>query len=248
MKSILCSVAIMLSLALVVPCQAQPSPFKTYNPDIDKYDFTRQFIVGLGYYKKVFDRLKVEESGRENGVEDIDRLKMYVDDRTLDNTEVRIAKNYLTRFTTSKNAFVQKVARDAIAQYDAMLALNMKERDRWQELYRFRSTGKPEGFDEAGFNDRMQPLIQERKAAGKGLLTASALLKTVLLSAEYCDSEDCKYLALTGDERKKLATALDQYARDNYQWGIKEGQSTFEATVAAIREVLEDPIYISRDK
>ena len=111
-----------------------------------------------------------------------------------------------------------------------------------------KTTGKPGGFDETGFSGRMDPLVRERKEMSKGILTSAALIKKVLLSAARCETEECQYLALTTDERRRLGAGLDQFARDNFQWGMKEGQSTFDASVAVIREVLEDPVFFSKEK
>ena len=94
-----------------LPSAAQEPSFREYNPDIDKYAFTSQFIVGLGYYKKVFDRLKEEDLARTQADSQTALLQQYVNDRTLDNIEIRIARNYLTRFTASANGLIGKVAR-----------------------------------------------------------------------------------------------------------------------------------------
>jgi hypothetical protein len=71
------------------------------------------------------------------------------------------------------------------------------------------------------------------------------LLTKVFLSAARCDSDNCTYLALTQDERYKLVEKLDDFGRETSVWGAKPGQSTLEACIATIREVLEDPLYLS---
>jgi hypothetical protein len=243
-----------LGLALAVLCtpgfvQAQgKSLFKTYDPDIDKYVFTKNFILSVSYYGHVADRLKAEGEYKAKAKSDLKLIQEYIEDRTLDNTELRIARNYITRFTSSKNGLILKVSRQAIAAYDAVLALSMKERDLWQALYQYKSTGKPDNFDEEQFSQQQLGILAEKKEAEKSLLSASMLIRIVLLSAERCDSEDCKMLVLTKEERYKLIGYLDDFARDNMEWGIKAGQSPVEGCVAAIREVLEDQLYISKDK
>ncbi len=222
--------------------------FKTYNADIDKYAFTKNFILSVSYYKRVSDRLKAEGDIKAKNGADQKLILKYIEDRTLDNTELRIARNYLTRFVKSDNGLIRKVSRQAIEAYDRVLSLSMHERALWQDLYRFKVTGQPSDFDEPQLIKQQLSIFSEKKEAEKSLLSASVLIRIVLLSVERCDSEDCKYLALTDEERRKLTGFLDDFARDNSAWGIKAGQSPVEGCEAAIREVLEDQLYISRDK
>jgi hypothetical protein len=246
MRSIMVAVAVFL--LAVTPSMAapeQPDTFKRYNADIDKYAFTRSFIVSVSYYKRVSDRLKAEIDYQSRKKSDIKLILKYIQDRTLDNTELRIARNYLTKFTDSGNGLIRKVSGQAIAAYDAVLSLSMRERELWVELHRFKSTGQPADFNEEQFNQKHLDIIAEKKEADKQLLSASVLMRIVLLSASRCENENCKLLVLTDAQRRRLSQDLDEYARDNMEWGLKAGQSPVDGCVAAIREVLEDKLYSS---
>ena len=91
----------------------------------------------------------------------------------------------------------------------------------------------------------MANLARDRKIAGMAVLEAVMMFKKVILSAKTCQDEDCQDLALTQAERDKLLQKLDAFSGDNMAWGIKPGQGTFEAAIASVREILEDPIYVS---
>ena len=41
---------------------------------------------------------------------------------------------------------------------------------------------------------------------------------------------------------------LDTFASGNMDWGLKAGQTTIQGCVAALREVLEDPLYKSSER
>ena len=225
---------------------AEGNPFKTKNPDIDKYPFVKNFIVGLGYYHRVAERLKQEADVSTAAGSELRAIQVFIDDRTLDNTELRIARNYLTSFSSSRNGLIRKVAQDTIATYDKLIAMSVSERDLWQSFYEFKKKQKTQHIDEKDFIHQQMEIALDKKEVAKGLLEASHLIHTVLLSAEKCESDGCPNLAITQQERDKLIEKLDVFARNNMAWGMKEGQSTVEACEAAIREVLEDPVYLSK--
>ena len=54
-------------------------------------------------------------------------------------------------------------------------------------------------------------------------------------------------MAITAQERQKLLDKLDSFGKDSLDWGLKSGQSPLEGSIAVIREILEDSIWISID-
>jgi hypothetical protein len=235
-------IAVLWAASVVVAAEL---PFKQYNPDIDKYNFARSFITGLSYYNRVAERLASEDKAAVDAKSDARAIRDFIDDRTLDNTELRIAKNYLTRYAGSQNGLIRKVARDATVTYDKLLAMSVRERELWQVFGRFRTTGLPPDFNEEEFGGQQVILARDKKEIAKDLIRESILVGKILLSAARCDQEDCQELALTREERDKLVKKLDEFAGGNTDWGMKPGQSTVHACVAALREVLEDPLYRS---
>lgn len=225
---------------------AEEAPFKQYNPDIDKYNFAKSFIMGLSYYSRVADRLALEDKDQVNSKPDGQAIRDFIDHRTQDNTELRIAKSYLMKYIDSTNGLIRKVTLDTSAVYEKLLMMSVRERDLWQELERFRLTGRPPDFDEQNFGAQQVLLAREKKEVAKDLIQQTVMVARVLLSAERCDKEDCRELAVTRDERDKLVQRLDTFARGNMEWGLKPGQSTVGACVAALREVLEDSVYQSQ--
>lgn len=225
---------------------AAQDSFRAKNPDVDKYAFVKNFITGLGHYHHAADRLKKEADLVSATSSEASAIQAFIDNRTLDNTEFRIARNYLTHFSTSKNGLVRKVAQDTIATYDQLIALSMSERELWQSLYEFKIKDDSQRLDEEDFIRQQTELALDKKEAAKGLLQSSLLVRTILLSAEKCADENCHALAITQEERGRLIEKLDAFASNNMAWGAKVGQSTSEACEAAIREVLEDRLYSSR--
>ena len=76
---------------------------------------------------------------------------------------------------------------------------------------------------------------------------ASIFATTVAKSVDNPDEHGHK-LALTSVQRTKLIKRMDAFARTFLDWGLKPNQSTVQASVAVLREVLEDPAYKSIDE
>ncbi len=240
---------VFLGFCLTFLAQAQEeNVFKKYNPDIDKYEFAKSYIIGLGYFSRVSARLAAEDAllAQTSSVERSPKLiQTMIDNRTLDNTEIRIARNYLVKYNTSANGLIRLVTNDAVAAYDRLLELSTRERELWQTLYRVK-TSEDKDLKEEDILSQQVALVGEKKEAAKELIKASRKLTIVLLSGELCESEQCKDLVLTREERNKLVDKLDVFGKDVNDWGAKAGQTTLQASIAAIREVLEDPLYISK--
>lgn len=243
---------ILFFLALVPSAFAAPTgdpnatSFQQYNPDIDKYAFAKSYIASLDYYGRLDRRLKAEKAVADKFTEDLKVVQTMIDDRMLDNTELRVAKNYLLKYATAANMLIRKVAYDTAVAYESNILLSSKERRLWQAYLGFKKTGRPKDLDEAGFKAQLERFAHDRKVAAMAVLDAVVMFKKVLLSAKDCADENCQALALTQVERDKLAQKMDVFAGDNMAWGIKAGQGTFEAAVASVREVLEDPLFLSR--
>jgi len=87
----------------------------------------------------------------------------------------------------------------------------------------------------------------QRKEADKNIIQASVLMTKVLISDK---NENGKghLLAISAQQRQKLLDKLDSFGSDNLDWGLKSGQSTLEASIAVIREILEDSLWVSIDE
>jgi CheY-like chemotaxis protein len=221
------------------------TPFQQYNPDIDKFAFAKSYMASLSYYGRLDQRLVKEQEIGDKFDTDLSVIKTFVDNRTLDNTELRIAKNYLSKYATSKNMLIRKVAYDTMIAYEQNIMVSSAERRLWEAYYRFKKMGLPRDLNEADFKSQMANLARDRKMSAMTVLQAVVKFKTVILSARSCQDENCTELALKQAEREKLLEKLDGFAGHNMAWGMKAGQGTFEAAIASVREILEDSVYVS---
>ncbi|MFH0753475.1 MAG: hypothetical protein V2A70_02775 [Candidatus Omnitrophota bacterium] len=241
-----CVIAISAAWGQEMPPQMPDQPFKQLNPDIDKYAFAKSFVSSLSYYGRMYQRLTAEKEFGDTFFEDVKVLKTLIDDRTRDNADLRVAKNYLIKYASTPNMLIRKVAYDLAVAYENHILVSYKERQMWQAYYKFKSAGLPRDLNVDEFKRQMEGLARDRKGAALAVLEQVMMFKKVILSAERCLDENCEELALTQKERLRLVDMLDAFARENMAWGMKAGQGTFEAAIASVREVLEDPVYVSR--
>lgn len=226
---------------------AQEVDFKIQNPDIGKYDFAKDYIVSLSYYSRISQRASQEtnQTSSSGDFQDLESIQKIIHNRILDNTEIRIARNYLLKYKEAVNPLMVTVVNDVISVYDQLLAVSIRERSLWQVLYDRRS-GKTVDVGEQDILQEQIGLAEKKKMIAKELIKTSHLLSVILLSAQRCQHQHCHDLALTQKERTSLIEKLNTFALDIKDWGLKPGQTTLQASIAVIREVLEDPLYISK--
>jgi len=122
--------------------------------------------------------------------------------------------------------------------------LNNQSKKLWAEWYAKKSNGRATPAAERTFVKVQQDLDDKRRKSDESIIKASGLLTKILLSQENLN-EKGRLLAITEKQRNKLIDDLDVYGKNVLDWGLKRGQTTLEASIAIIREVLEDSIYTS---
>lgn len=235
-----------LSIALGGICNAAvSSQFSKNNPDIQKYEYARSFIASLTYIKSVHERWHKSSPTKDfKGAKDVTLMRGFLSYLIKDNADLRIAKNYLAPYLESKNALIRKSADMFIMGCITVIAINDKEKQIWDQWNAVKANGLGTRKNETAFLDAQEDLALKRKEAFKNIIQSSALLTKILRSAQN-ENEKGKLLAINDIQRKKLIKSLDEVGRSNLDWGLKPGQTFQEASVALLREILEDPIYKS---
>jgi len=211
--------------------------FQKNNPDIRKYEFARSYITALGYLKDIDDRWNKK----------IKVIRASVNDLAEDNTDLRIFKNYLVKYQASPNTLIRKITNTVVMATMREIAVNDDEKTLWEEWYDLNKAGQATRPKEIDFVKAQHVLALRRKEADKDIVQASVLLTKVLVSDKNVNGRGHQ-LAVTSQQRQKLLDKLDSYGHETLDWGLKPGQRTLEASIAAIREVLEDSIWISIDE
>ncbi|MBI4309202.1 MAG: hypothetical protein HY591_02610 [Candidatus Omnitrophica bacterium] len=241
---VLCSIFILLTAVFNLShCAAASLPdFQRHNPDIAKYAFARSYIEALNYVNNINLRWKKASPKELYAGDDVKVMRGYVSYLIKDNMDLRIARNFLTKYLHSENLLVRKTADTFIAACLTHIAINDKEKQVWDQWYAVKSNHLDTPANEKAFLKTQRDLTLKRKETGKKMIEASVLLANVLKSGRNTD-EKGHLLAVTSKQREYLLGRLDEFGKDSLEWGLKAGQDHMQASIAVIREVLEDTVY-----
>ncbi len=240
-------IAVFLLVVTLSSAALAENAFRVNNPDIRKYEFARSYISALSYLKRLDERWFNKAPKKLYPNQDEKIIKLSLDYLVLDNADLRIAKNYMIPYLSAQNALIRKVADTFILAIDEEIAINNQHKIAWQQWAYLKREGKATPANERDFIKAHQQYGLRFKEADKKVVQATMLMAKVLISDKNKD-EKGKILAITAAQRDKLLLKLDSFAKDVLAWGIKPGQRTLEASLAIIREVLEDSLWISLDE
>jgi hypothetical protein len=229
---------------LSAPSLAAESVFKKNNPDGYKYEFARSYISALKYFYEINQRWSKNSPKKNFAGDDVKTIRATIEYLVRDNSDLRVAKNYMVKYLTSPNALMRKVADMMIVSCDNGVMLNNKAKNLWQDWLNLKVSGRANPEQERLFIRAQQDIELKRKEFDKSLIQASILMTKVLLSQENANDKG-RVLAITDKQRSRLLDGLDVYGKDVINWGLKSGQSTLQASIAVIREVLEDPVFVT---
>lgn len=142
---------------------------------------------------------------------------------------------------------IRKVSDIVVVAVSRDIAINDEEKSLWEKWYNLIAAGQATRAKEIEFVKTQHGMELRRKEADKDIVKASVLMTKVLVSDENKDGRG-HLLAITAAQRQKLLDKLDSFGGDTLDWGLKPGQRTLEGSIAVIREILEDSIWISIDE
>lgn len=245
-KSIILVVCLFFAASAAPLSRADEMIFKKNNPDIMKYDFSRSYIASFSYLHSLDIRLEEAKTAKSKGT-DLDFIQWNLDRLGKDNMDLRIAKNYVAKYFSVPNPLMRKVIDTYAYSCDQLIELNLQERSLWKQMYEANKNGGVSPEQDQDFVKSQGELADKRKEAMRSIVESSVLLTKLMLSENMKEKQIKKRLALTSRERDRLIRKLDSYAGDNLDWGMKPGQTYLQGAVATIREVLEDPTFLSAD-
>ncbi len=240
-------------LALVISGMAMIRPahaddFIKNNPDIKKYEFARSYITALGYSKEIDLRWRKKSIPKKISPQEKNKaILATINDLALDSSDLRVIKSYMVKYLTSPNMLIRKVADMVVVSTARQIAINDEQKILWQKWYELNVANQATKAKEISFLKSQHKLELQRKEADKDIIQATILMTKVLISDKNKDGKG-RRLAITAEQRQKLLDKLDSFGKDTLAWGLKPGQRTLEGSVAVIREILEDSMWVSIDE
>lgn len=217
------------------------------NSEVKRYEFARSYIAALSYMKDIDDRWDKNAPKKLFANQKNKMILATLNDLALDNSDLRIIKNYLLKYLTSSDMPIRKVADIVVVAISREIAINNEEKTLWQEWYNLNAAGQATRPKEIDFVKTQHFLELRRKEADKDIVQASVLMTKILISQENKNSNQHR-LAITAQQRQKLLDKLDSFGSDTLDWGLKPGQSTLAGSIAVIREILEDSLWTAIDE
>ncbi len=215
--------------------------FSKYNPDGIKYAFVKDYLSALSYLKSCFyGSLTDSMEGNNKAPKSVDRIEQGIKKLTQDNLNLRIAKNFISDYRKVNNGLIVKVTDIFIKMCDEQIKLNEEQRHLIEELYKAREKDKPNLFNEREFMEAQIRLSNKRRLVWQDLLKASMLVKKVLISGTPDKYGEFVSLGITETQRRKLLSRLDGFDCKDCGSKIHEGQTFWDASISAIKEILED--------
>ncbi len=214
---------------------------KKYSPDGRKYEFTRDFISGLGYFKLVSDRHIKEGANAKYYTNRRDMITAFADNLFLDNTDLRIARNYVRKYTQTNNAFINKATEMYINVCISIIAINLEER---KLLKDFNANKRIEEVTNREWNQfllQQKDLSLKRKDALANLLGAAMIVGKALVSERIDEEGFSTFLSLTVRQKRDLISKINRISKEDIASGVQSGQSYVEASLAAILQPISDP-------
>lgn len=227
---------------------SNPTKFKEFNPDGQKYQFARDYLSSLHYlYSNAQRDLKIKRTALDE-LEPEARTKLLRDNLNYHNVNLRVARNLLKKYQTSDNGLILKSVDLFIKACDEQIAINEKESRFLEGASSTEQKNLPAQAVDSRMKREQTRLGLERKESSKKFLRASILVSKLLISDKEDRFGELIYLGMTKNERQKLLDQLKSFPGDKFKGKLRQGQSFLEASVSTIRQVLEDSNWATIDR
>ncbi|HLF18017.1 MAG TPA: hypothetical protein VI749_03870 [Candidatus Omnitrophota bacterium] len=242
-----------LVLCFVATTFAQEIPedaaqFALNNPDGEKYEFVKTYLMGLEYLYQNDQAKKNMSPLSEEKFKDLNALAGEKDRLIMANVNLRIARNLIEKFDRSDNGLMLKVVQLFTRFVNDQVAFNNEERALITQIY---EAVFKEQLDDSMlrlFSEGIVKINEKRKESSLELLEASTLVNKILISHQLNARGRFSQLGVSKDERQRLLGRLQMFEGEAYRGEPRAGQTFLEASIATIRQILEDQAYVSLDK
>ena len=235
-------------LAGAINYMEEVDQIKQFNPDVEKYHYVKTYLNALTYLKRNDERnLLSPEIHFDDLQSDLPYIATMVANIVHNNTNLRIARNLLQKYDQTPNGLILKSNQVFKKSCEQLIALNTTEMKSLQKIYMVLQSGELSPLELEAFQTEIQAIDQKRKEALKEILFASMLVGDILISAQTDDYGDLFQLGIDEEERNKLLDQLNYFKEAGYQGRLRNGQSFIQASIAVIRDRLEDYSWMTKD-
>ena len=214
--------------------------FSIGNPDGIKYEFVKTYIMALEY---LYQNEKAEQRTAKITGSNIENVSALSDEQSRlvqANVNIRISRNLLDRYSATENGLVNKVVETYLRYAEKQLELNNQERTLIMTLKEKATSGTSDEAAAIWFSENIVDLSRQRKESSMDLLESSLMVNKVLISHRFNQHGELFQLGITREERRSLIRRLSAFREEGFDGGPRSGQTFLEASISAIRQLLED--------
>lgn len=254
MKKIVYTTILVLGVVLCAPAnsfaqfaKSEFEQFKAANPDIKKYEFVNDFLLALDQIQKNQKQYDRWLDNEKMGVDAAQHTKEYIEFLKQANIQYRMANNFLKKYNRVDNGLMLKVVQIFSQACDEIVDINNSEREILTAYYDALTNDKLDDFDEEKMAEDQLSVANQRKESNLKILESSMYIKKILISNQPNKYGEFVRLGITEDERQNLINRLNLFFGESNVNEVQAGQTFLEASVSAIREILQDYKWLAKD-
>lgn len=214
--------------------------FVQLNPDVNKYEFVKDFLESLTYFELNDKRSRFSQVEIDLEYEEAQKSNALLKTLIQNNVNLRVARNMIKNYRKAENGLMINVANLFVDLCDTLIKYNSRDIDILGKIYELQVSGDNPADLRKTFLDQQNELSIARKESLMKLLESSILVTKILISPKTDNNGKYNFIGITSDQRDKLLYKLDGFYGDQYQGELRPGQSFLAGSVSVIREVLED--------
>jgi hypothetical protein len=234
-------VIFLLGLGLFSFCNigiAQESTLSNTNPNIDKFDFTMDYINSLGYVKDIYERnLKLgnKNEGSFLGLHDtITQMKIY----NTDIYDLEIAKKLIEKYKDSHNPTIQQVVKYVVPIYDQLIEVFQASINILEEMQNNVGSAHPENFNMGVIAKKISVISSTYDECLSSLADATQISALGLISDKPDKDGKMTILGITSEEKSKLIDLLVTKFGEKVKAGVQAGIPEIDVCGGMFYEVL----------
>jgi len=214
--------------------------YREYNPDGKKYKFIKRYLTSLSYLYLNTEAKETLSPITFDYFKDPENIIGLQNHLTMENVNLRVARNLLKKYKKSENGLILKVTDIFVKMCNEQIEMNIEEKKYSDQVYKNLVGGNLGQEKRREVIQWYEDINEKKKKSSMKLLESSMLASKVLISEKTDGYGELSYLAINSKDKEALIGMLDEFIGEEYSGNLREGQTFLGGSISAIREILEN--------